>query len=363
MRIKLYDFCLKYEKENLLDEWDTEKNNPKTPHDVTYGSKEKVWWRCPKGHEWQAAVYSRTGIETNCPYCAGKKVMKGQNDLASQYPEIAAQWHPIKNGLATPDMIYVRAHRSAWWICEKGHEWRATVKSRTAGANCPACAGRILLHGRNDLAAMYPDLAREWHPQKNNGLQPCDVSPRSVKRVWWRCEKSHEWQAKITARVAGSGCPVCTGRKIVPGENDLATMIPDVAAEWLQEKNGRLTPEMLAPYSNRKVWWRCKEGHVYQASVGARSTSNSGCPYCANRKVLRGFNDLATTAPEIAAQWHPSLNGNLTPADLTKGSAKRIWWLCPEGHVWKAKVYSRTSSQKCGCPVCAKRVKTKYRAS
>lgn len=140
MRIKLYDFCLKYEKENLLDEWDTEKNNPKTPHDVTYGSKEKVWWRCPKGHEWQAAVYSRTGIETNCPYCAGKKVMKGQNDLASQYPEIAAQWHPVKNGLATPDMIYVRAHRSAWWICEKGHEWRATVKSRTAGANCPVCA-------------------------------------------------------------------------------------------------------------------------------------------------------------------------------------------------------------------------------
>lgn len=145
MRIKLYDFCLKYEKENLLDEWDTEKNNPKTPHDVTYGSKEKVWWRCPKGHEWQAAVYSRTGIEANCPYCAGKKVMKGQNDLASQYPEIAAQWHPNLNGNLTPADLTKGSAKRIWWLCPEGHVWKAKVYSRTSSqkCGCPVCAKRV----------------------------------------------------------------------------------------------------------------------------------------------------------------------------------------------------------------------------
>ena len=83
----------------------------------------------------------------------------------------------------------------------------------------------------------------------------------------------------------------------------------------------------------------------------------SGCPYCGGRRVLAGFNDLATQAPEVAAQWHPTLNGNLTPSMVTAGSHRKAWWLCPLGHVWKAAVYSRTGKQKCGCPVCAGKVR------
>ena len=152
-------------------------------------------------------------------------------------------------------------------------------------------------------------------------------------------------------------CPVCAGKSIVPGENDLQTLFPEIAAQWYAEKNGMLTPEQVSPYSNRKVWWRCDLGHPYQAMIGARTMHGSGCPYCANRKVLPGFNDLATVEPKIAAQWHPTLNGALTPEMVTAGSHRKVWWQCPNGHIWKAVIYSRAGPQKCGCPICAGRVK------
>ncbi len=70
------------------------------------------------------------------------------------------------------------------------------------------------------------------------------------------------------------------------------------------------------------------------------------------KKVLPGFNDLATLETKVAAQWHPNLNGALTPQMVTTGSHRRAWWQCDYGHVWKAVVYARAGSQN-GCPVCA----------
>lgn len=118
-----------------------------------------------------------------------------------------------------------------------------------------------------------------------------------------------------------------------------------------------MTPDAVSPYSNRKVWWRCELGHEYRAAVSARTMGGTGCPYCTGKKVLAGFNDLTTLEPKIAAQWHPALNGALTPEMVTAGNTKSVWWQCPEGHVWRAIVYSRAGPAKCGCPVCAGRVK------
>ncbi len=135
----------------------------------------------------------------------------------------------------------------------------------------------------------------------------------------------------------------------------MASAFPDIAAQWHPAKNGSLTPRCCAPASNRRVWWLCPLGHEYQAAVGARTVSGSDCPYCTGRKVLKGFNDLAAVEPKIAAQWHPTLNGALTPEAVTAGSARKVWWQCADGHVWKAVIYSRTGKEKCGCPVCAGR--------
>ena len=206
--------------------------------------------------------------------------------------------------------------------------------------------------GDNDLATQLPALAKEWHPTKNGALTPKDVVPGSRRKVWWICPKGHEYQAMISSRAQGSGCPVCAGKKIIPGENDLASQYPAIAKEWHPTKNGTLTPDHIAPASNRKVWWICDKGHEYQAVVSTRTQRNGGCPYCANKRVLPGFNDLATKYPEIAAQWHPTMNGSLTPDHVLPGSRKKVWWQCRSGHIWQAVVYSRTGNQRSGCPVC-----------
>ena len=121
----------------------------------------------------------------------------------------------------------------------------------------------------------------------------------------------------------GTGCPACTGRQALAGENDLATLYPDIAAQWDGMKNGALRPNNVTAGSNRRVWWRCEKGHSYRAMIAQRVQRGDGCPYCANRKVLPGFNDLATVQPLVTKQWHETLNGALTPEMVTAGSHKK----------------------------------------
>lgn len=356
MRTTLYDYCLTHGSVDLLAQWHPLKNLPLTPQQISYGSKRKIWWRCERGHEWQAIVYTRTSNNISCPYCSGRRVAPGENDLASQKPGLAAEWHPTWNVDCTPDKVSVGSHRLVWWRCERGHEWRASVKSRAgSGAGCPICANKALLPGENDLATTHPDLARQWHPTRNGKLTPRDLVAGTRRRVWWRCEAGHAWQAAVASRANGAGCPVCTGKKVMPGENDLASYKPELAAGWHPTRNGKLTPSDVTPSSNRKVWWLCPLGHEYQAVVSARAASGTDCPYCAGRRVLPGFNDLATLEPETAAEWHPTLNGALTPEMVTVGSHKKVWWECAAGHAWTAVVYSRVGRQKTGCPICAGR--------
>ena len=357
MRESLRDFCMRTGNTDVLREWDKDKNGGITPDMISSGSSRKVWWRCEQGHSWQADVFSRTKGSSRCPYCSGKLAIHGKTDLASRCPEIAREWHPTLNGTLTPDSVLPGSHKSVWWKCSKGHEWRAIVKSRTAGCGCPVCANRSVKRGENDLVTTHPDLAQQWDAEKNGSITPDMVTAGSHRKVWWRCSRGHEWQATVLSRALnGAGCPVCAGKIVVAGFNDLATVFPDIAAQWHREKNGALRPSDVPPYSNRKVWWLCPNGHEFQAVIAARTTHGSGCPYCSGRKVLAGFNDLATVAPDIAAQWHPTLNGSLTPSMLTSGSRVKVWWQCSEGHAWKAAVYSRTGPRRSGCPICAGRL-------
>jgi len=354
MRENLTQYCVSYDREDLLGQWHTEKNGDLSPDSVSYGSQKMIWWRCEHGHEWQSPPYSRVGRSSGCPYCAGKRLAPGR-DLQTLYPDIARQWHPVKNGVFTPEQVQPGSHKPVWWRCDQGHEWKAPVKSRSEGSGCPICSNRVVIPGVNDLATTAPELSKQWHPNKNGDLTPAQVLSGSSRKVWWRCTQGHEWQATIHSRVCGRGCPVCMGKTIIPGENDLESYSPELARQWIREKNGSLTPDRVAVSSNRKVWWRCDKGHEWQSAISTRTSHQSGCPYCGNRKVLAGFNDLKTVEPMVAAQWHPTLNAPLEPDMVLPGSTKRVWWQCSDGHEWKAVIYSRTGAQKCGCPYCGGR--------
>ena len=357
MQTSLYDYCMERSKAALLTQWHPAKNGALTPQQIAYGSTRKVWWICAKGHIWQAAVNTRTANHTDCPYCAGRLPWPGETDLASQYQDLVKEWHPTRNLPLTPEQVLPGSEKKVWWKCAQGHEWQAEIRSRVSGCGCPVCKSRFVVPGVNDLASRFPDLAAEWDSAANGSLTPRDVTFGTKRKVWWRCEKGHTWRVSVQSRTLdGTGCPVCAGRVIIPGENDMASLFPELAREWNPEKNGTLRPSQVTPASKRRVWWICPLGHTYAAAVGARTGQGSGCPYCAGKKVLAGFNDLATTQPCIAAQWHPTLNGALTPQMVTAGSHKRAWWTCAEGHIWKAVIYSRAGPQRRGCPVCAGRV-------
>ena len=182
-------------------------------------------------------------------------------------------------------------------------------------------------------------------------MTPTSVLPNSSKKVWWKCSKGHEWQATIGSRNNGNGCPYCSGRVAVKGENDLQAINPTLTKEWDYEKNKGLTPVDITPNSHKKVWWKCSNGHEWQAAISDRNRGR-GCPYCSNKKVLLGYNDLATTNPEIAAEWHPTKNGDLLPTMVSSGSHKKVWWKCKNGHEWQSKIEKRKAGS--GCPVCRK---------
>lgn len=212
--------------------------------------------------------------------------------------------------------------------------------------------------GKRMLSAL-PELAAQWHPTMNGDLTPDSVTFKSAKNVWWLGECGHEWDMKVFNRTAGRGCPICAGRRVLAGFNDLASLYPDVAAEWDNEKNGDLTPQQVTGSSHTKAWWRCDLGHSWYAEIGSRTKNNgkgNGCPYCGNRKVLAGFNDLATIDPELSKWWHPTKNEPTSTSDVLASSTHKYWWQCADNtkHAWKASPFERRRGS--GCPYCKNRV-------
>ena len=196
---------------DLAKEWDNEKNAVSADQ-VFPNTAKKYWWKCDKGHSFLESPNTRVNMKTGCPICSGHRLAKGINDLKTLFPEVAAEWDVEKNEKA-PDEVTPHTHTYAWWICPKGHSYRAQVSNRTAerGTNCPFCAGRSVLVGFNDLASQYPEIARQWHPEKNLPLMPEDVTSASNKSVWWLCPVcGNEWKTTVAARTGPkTTCPRC----------------------------------------------------------------------------------------------------------------------------------------------------------
>ena len=192
---------------------------------------------------------------------------------------------------------------------------------------------------KKSLAETHPEVAKQWHPTKNGDLTLYGNELKLNEKVWWKCNKGddHEWKSTISNRISSSGCPICSGRKVV-FSNCLATTNPDLASEWHPTKNGDLTPKKVVEGSTKKVWWKCDKGddHEWESIIYNRSKGN-GCSVCSGKTVVKS-NCLATTHPEIAKQWDPTKNGDMTPYDISVGSGKKIWWKCDKGddHEWQA---------------------------
>lgn len=341
---------------HLVKEWDYEKNSPLLPEKVAAGSGRKVWWRCEKGHSWEAVVSSRALNNRGCPYCCNKKLLVGFNDLLHLNPALASEWDYDRNDGLEPSMVTQNNHRYVWWKGKCGHSWKAKVSNRNNGTGCPYCDGKKVLSGFNDLESQCPQLITEWDITKNT-VPASETYCNSTKKMWWVCSNGHSWQASVYDRRKGNGCPVCANRKIIAGVNDLASVHPELLKEWDYKKNNGMSPETIGYRTDRKVWWICGKGHSYKTSVYHRHKGN-GCPVCSNKRdrhyVTVGVNDLMTYSPQIAGEWDYQRNGELTPDAVMPFSNRKVWWKCKNGHHWQCSVQIRQKGT--GCPYCAGKV-------
>ena len=142
------------------------------------------------------------------------------------------------------------------------------------------------------MATTNPELLKEWDYSKNS-ISPNEINAGAEKKVWWICPKGHSYNSLLRNRRNGVGCPICNSKKVLIGYNDLCTTNPEIAKEWNYEKNGNLRPTDVTAGSHKKVYWKCKNNHEWMAVIKERKRGLN-CPYCSNKKVLVGYNDLYT---------------------------------------------------------------------
>ncbi len=271
-----------------------------------------------------------------------------ENSIISKRPELIEEWNYEKNGSLRPEYISYASNKKIWWKCKKcGFEWKTTASNRTKGTNCPVCTGNLVVKGLNDLTTTQPVVASTWNTEKNMDLKPEMFSAFSGKVAWWKCSKcGYEWKTSIANRVKSLGCPACNGQ-VATCKTSLAFRFPVIASQWVIEMNDT-NPEDILPSSEKKIWWRCDKGHIWNTSVRSRTHGNN-CPYCGNKKVLTGFNDLKSANPPFMNEWL-YLKNNVSPDKLLAKSCKKVWWKCANGHEYESAPYSRWLGE--GCPYC-----------
>ena len=353
---------------DLLSEWDYKLNNANNidVNTITCGSNIKAWWRCPAhNHSFEASVKKRAG-GAGCPYCASRKVLPGFNDLQSCCNElIANEWDFIENekhGLK-PDMIMKNSHCKASWHCRICNgNYIMKVCDKTRGRGCPYCAGRKVLPGFNDLQSNYPELiANEWDYEKNgiNGLKPDELTKGSNVKACWHCDVCNgHYEMEVYLKINGSGCPFCSGHRVLKGFNDLLTLYPKIINEqWDYEHNNAqgIYPYELTKGSNIKAYWKCSDCKSHYEMSVYHKVNGRGCPYCTGKQVIKGCNDLQSCYTELIASewdWIENNKHGLKPDEIFPCSHVKANWHCNTCNgSYVMRVYHKTSG--CGCPFCS----------
>jgi len=401
---------LKINFPEIAKEWHPSLNGKLKPEDVTVRSGRKVWWICKKNHTYDARIVNRTKLGTGCRYCSNqssKPEMRILSELKFIFPDIFSRhkiqgmeldifipkysigieydghfFHKSKESTDQKKFvnlinqgIKVYRIREAPLALENKNDILVSHKELTKQdinnlvikILCELDAEDVKnassyirkkhflnpdlynLYINNfpsplpekSLKATHPNLAAEWDSKKNHPLMPENFTYGSEEAVWWICKANHIWKARIANRaVSNTNCPYCSGN-LVTTEKNLMSVFPDIAKEWHPTLNGKLKPEDITPVSGKKYWWLCKKNHDYSSSVANRTKLNRGCPFCTNQKV-NSENSLKSKFPQLAAQWHPELNGDLTPNLVTAHSGKKVWWVSTkDGEAYQAVIANK----------------------
>ncbi len=327
------------------------KTNKYSFERYSYMSNEIVSWKCDKGHIFEKAIiYVSRNENFRCPICDNLVLAEGENDLLSQYPEIASWFDTDKNNIRPNKIIFSDYNASLWWSCPNGHSYQTSPHAKTIRKQkCPICTRQLIVKGINDLQGRYPGIEKIWDYEKNS-TTPDMISDLSIKRYFFKCNKGHKYSALFnTVRYQGVNCLVCENKILLKGVNSFAVQHPELLPEWSTLNSD--TPDDYLSNAAMRKWWTCpKCNNNYQYSLKMRKKGDNSCPYCAKKLVSPEFNSIAALYPELVSEWSPN-NKNDAYHALADVAIYRLW-ICPTcrgeySHPINGKVPGNTN-----CPYC-----------
>lgn len=418
----------------LMKIWDVIKNNeigldPKT---TPVNSCKEAFWKCGNGHFWKEKISRIYGRKNKCLYCSGRLVWKGDNDLQTLFPHIAAEWDYEKNDI-TPDKVSPRDTSVFWWKCQNGHpSFQRSVEHRVSRHDiCPYCSGRKVISGVNDLRSLFPDIASEWDLEGNRGILPSDVSPETWKAYNWICPKGHHYSMKVHLRthsIKAIDCPKCVKAHSTSFPEQAVfyytkQVFPDAINRYKGLTKTKLELDIYIPSLSIGVEY---DGKLYHSSKEAREREKQKYSICKKKdirliriregdepktlfldsadkiyyikkrpndlemdtflfsflndltqKTRKGIalpvdinikrdrpkileylvdveNSFGSLYPELAKNWDSQKNGKLTPNMLTPGSNYEAFFKCERcGKSWSAAISTVTKWKRTLCKKCS----------
>ena len=346
----------------LRKEW-SKKNNIPVHLALSHIDTKKYWWNCSicQG-EYLCSIPIRREVIDSCPYCNDEQPLKGYNTISDIHPELTSYWSS-KNTQKIDEITLSEAKNKKYiWLCDccnlEFNEKLSIVLDKFSNINnrelkkiCPYCNKKIP-KPEESLGYKKPFLKSEWLENINGDIY--NVFSNSNDIIEWICRKCHRnFKAKISNRAEDDKCcPYCSNRILIKGINDLATTHPHLIKEWSNLNDRQLS--CLTNKSSYKAWWKCSVcSNTYQQVVSSKLISKTSCPYCRKTKVLKGFNDLATTHPWLIKEWSTLNDRDRDSSSIMCNSNYRAWWKCAEcSKEYRQSVKKKILMNKSCCPYC-----------
>jgi very-short-patch-repair endonuclease len=341
---------------HLVKEWHPTKNGDLTPDNITHGSHKKVWWLCSNGHSYQQQINNKSILKYGCPECSGRKASES-NNLSTQYPEIVKEWHPTLNKEFKATEVTYGSEKKAWWLCPKGHSYKATINNRTLRqSGCPQCSNqssepeiRIL----TELKYLFDNVVSRY---KVDGIEIDVFLPEFKLGIeydgeFWHKEKEEQDLEKNKLLVAQNINLVRVREKPLKALSK-EDVIVDKNASLLKSDLNKILKKVSAFVGievNQRIDSYITQSSFVNDELFKKYRSYFPSPFPEH--------SLLKTHPELSNEWDYEKNYPLRPENFSYGVKNKIWWLCQSGHSFQATINHRTGKkQQTGCPQCSGRV-------
>lgn len=355
----------------MLEYWDYDRN-VLSPYEVSPYSKEDAFWKCKRcGYEWTQKIASRSSASKGkCPSCDMSRVVNpGQvmnGNFREANPEAAKLWIDEMNEGMTPDNMPSKSAKKVYMRCMNNpqHIYQRKIYeiSSMPPYSCPECLGMRYkaIPDVSDLFTVCEPAKRMWDYDKNKGYDLTCIYPKSTNKVWWKCEKGHNFERAISGFVDSQNCPECKALDVAIAN------FPHLVKQWDFKKNRGIDINLTSACSKKEVWWKCKKcNYEWQAQIASRKSSKGLCPCCENRTVVaEGITDLFSMVPDLMKSYDFTKNVEIDAKTLSVASLESVWWKCSEcSYEWTASPTGRIRYENGkyiarSCPACIGQVRT-----